>query len=72
MRLARLDGRFDNGVVDGLVNVAGNVDVRASATGSRRVQTGYLRSYMMFLALAAVGAVRGWLTYFVSLAAAVT
>jgi NADH-quinone oxidoreductase subunit L len=46
-------GRADRGVVDGLVNVVGNAWY---ATGAwlRTLQTGYLRSYVLFLALAAI------------------
>ena len=53
MRLAWGSGRVDRHVVDGLANVIGDV---AYGIGGRlrRVQTGYLRSYILFLALAAV------------------
>jgi NADH-quinone oxidoreductase subunit L len=54
VRVARWDGRFDNGVVDGLVNLIGNVTWAAGAR-LRGVQTGFLRSYVLFLVLAAVG-----------------
>jgi NADH-quinone oxidoreductase subunit L len=46
-------GLFDKGVVDGLVNVTGNVFYR-TGVWLRNVQTGYLRSYVLFLVLAAV------------------
>jgi NADH-quinone oxidoreductase subunit L len=68
VRLARWDGIFDNYVVDGAVNLVANVtyDVGASL---RRVQTGFIRSYILFLVLAAVGMFAA-LSWFVSLAAA--
>jgi NADH-quinone oxidoreductase subunit L len=54
VRVAKWDGRFDNRVIDGLVNLCATV---AYGIGSwfRRWQTGYLRSYVLFLVLAAVG-----------------
>ena len=67
--VSRLDGRFDNGVIDGLVNLIGDASSTASARWLRGVQTGYLRSYVLFLVLAAVG-IFVVLSYFVSLAAA--
>src|SRR5262245_17135809 len=54
VKLAWGSGRVDHNVVDGLVNVIGNVSYGIGAR-LRRVQTGYLRSYILFLALAAVG-----------------
>ena len=51
---ARFSGRFDNGIVDGLVNVLADVSYGVGAW-LRNVQTGYLRSYVLFLALAAAG-----------------
>jgi NADH-quinone oxidoreductase subunit L len=47
-------GRFDKGIIDGLVNLVADTSY---AVGSwlRNVQTGYLRSYVLFLALAAMG-----------------
>ena len=52
--VSRLNGRFDLGIVDGLVNLTGRV---CYAVGGwfREVQTGYLRSYVLFLVMAAVG-----------------
>jgi NADH-quinone oxidoreductase subunit L len=66
--VSKLDGRIDNGVVDGLVNVT------ADATFSigkrlRRIQTGYIRNYILFLVLAAIG-IFALLSYFLSLASA--
>src|SRR5262249_11930282 len=63
VRVARGGGRFDNGVIDGAVNVLGN-SVYWTGAKLRSVQTGYLRSYVLFLALAAV-ALFAALTYFV-------
>jgi NADH-quinone oxidoreductase subunit L len=57
-------GLFDNGVVDGLVNVVGNTTYSIGA-GLRHVQTGFLRSYVLFLVLAAVGIFVA-LSYFVA------
>ena len=52
--VSRWNGRFDSGVSDGLANLTAQVFY---ATGSwlKNVQTGYLRSYILFLALVAVG-----------------
>jgi NADH-quinone oxidoreductase subunit L len=54
VRTARGGGRFDNGVIDGLVNLVATV-AYGIAGWFRSWQTGYLRSYVLFLALAAVG-----------------
>ena len=54
MWVSKWDGIFDRNVVDGLVNVVGNTTYAVGA-GLRRLQTGYLRSYVLFLVLAAVG-----------------
>jgi NADH-quinone oxidoreductase subunit L len=61
-------GRFDLGIVDGLVNLIADVCYWISGR-LRTVQTGYLRSYVLFLVLAAVG-IFAALTYFVAMAAA--
>jgi NADH-quinone oxidoreductase subunit L len=68
VRVARWDGKFDLGVIDGLVNLIARV---AYAVGGwlRTVQTGYLRSYVLFLVLAAI-AIFALLSYFVALATA--
>jgi NADH-quinone oxidoreductase subunit L len=66
--LARLDRRFDNGVVDGLVNLVGNVFYDLGAR-LRVVQTGFIRNYILFLVLAAVGLFVA-LSYFVAVATA--
>jgi NADH-quinone oxidoreductase subunit L len=52
--LARGSGRFDRGVIDGLVNVIGDTCYAVGAW-LRNVQTGYLRSYVVFLVVAATG-----------------
>jgi NADH-quinone oxidoreductase subunit L len=51
---SRQSGRFDNGIVDGLVNLLADVSYGTGAW-LRNVQTGYLRTYVLFLALAAAG-----------------
>ena len=50
---ARESGKFDRGVVDGLANLIAGVSYRVGAW-LRHVQTGFLRSYVLFLVLAAV------------------
>jgi NADH-quinone oxidoreductase subunit L len=54
VRLSRRTGRFDLGIIDGLVNLTARV-VYAVGRWMRGVQTGYLRSYVLFMVLAAVG-----------------
>jgi NADH-quinone oxidoreductase subunit L len=68
VRLAKWDGIFDSYVVDGLVNLVARVTYTVGAA-LRRVQTGFIRSYILFLVLSAVGLFAG-LSWFVSLAAA--
>lgn len=68
VRLAHWDGIFDNGVVDGVVNLIANV-THAIGVALRHVQTGFIRSYILFLAMAAVGLFAA-LSWFVSLATA--
>jgi NADH-quinone oxidoreductase subunit L len=68
VRTAKGGGRFDNGIIDGLANLIARV-VYAVGAWLRGAQTGYIRSYVLFLVLAAVGLFAA-LTYFVSLAAA--
>jgi hypothetical protein len=63
-----VSGRFDLGVIDGLVNLCGNV-VHGAGAHLRDVQTGYIRSYVLFLVLAAVGLFL-LLSWFVTLAIA--
>jgi NADH-quinone oxidoreductase subunit L len=57
--VSRWDRKFDEGVVDGLVNLVGNV-VFSAGRSLRAVQTGKLRQYVMFIAV-------GVLTLFVLL-----
>jgi NADH-quinone oxidoreductase subunit L len=52
--VSRGSGRFDNGIVDGLVNLLADT-CYAVGTWMRNVQTGYLRSYVLFLVVAAIG-----------------
>jgi NADH-quinone oxidoreductase subunit L len=52
--LSRLSGLADLGIVDGIVNLVGRMCWGLGII-FRRVQTGYLRSYVLFLVLAAVG-----------------
>jgi len=54
VRTAKGSGRFDLGIVDGLANLIARVSWSVGAW-LRNVQTGYLRTYILFLALAAVG-----------------
>jgi NADH-quinone oxidoreductase subunit L len=66
VRTAKHSGRFDNGIVDGLANLIARV---SWSVGSwlRTLQTGFLRSYVLFLALAAAGI---WIALWVLLSAA--
>src|SRR5262249_49884246 len=64
VRVSKWDGRFDNGVIDGIANLFATVAF-GIAGRLRRVQTGYLRSYILFLALAAL-VLFVLVTYFVS------
>jgi hypothetical protein len=57
-RLSRWDGIFDSVGVDGLVNVVGQM-VYTAGDWSRSLQTGKLRNYLMFLAVALVGLFAG-------------
>ena len=52
--LSRWDGVFDMIGVDGLVNLLGQM-VYVAGDWSRSIQTGKLRNYLMFLAVALVG-----------------
>lgn len=54
VKTSAVSGRADRGIVDGLVNLIGNVSF-AIGCWLRNVQTGYLRSYILFMALAAIG-----------------
>ncbi len=66
--LARIGGAFDQGFIDYLVNLVGRTAYRIG-TWAPDVQTGYLRSYVLFLVLAAIG-VFAVLTYFAAVAVA--
>jgi NADH:ubiquinone oxidoreductase subunit 5 (subunit L)/multisubunit Na+/H+ antiporter MnhA subunit len=48
------DGKFDLGVVDGLANLIGN-SFFGGGLSLRRVQTGWLRGYIMLIAVGTVG-----------------
>lgn len=50
---ARENGRFDLGVVDGLVNLVGNA-AWGGGTSLHRVQTGWLRGYVLYIAVGVV------------------
>jgi NADH-quinone oxidoreductase subunit L len=54
IKLSWVSGQTDKGVVDGLVNLIARVGY-AIGSWLRTFQTGYLRSYILFLVLAAVG-----------------
>ena len=67
-KMSRWDGIFDAAIVDGLVNLTGEI-IYACGSWLRRFQTGYIRSYVLFLVLAAV-AIFFALTYFLNLGTA--
>jgi proton-translocating NADH-quinone oxidoreductase chain L len=60
--LSRLDGVFDNIAVDRLVNLTAQA-VYVMGDWSRSIQTGRLRNYLMFLAVALVGLFAGVFTW---------
>jgi NADH-quinone oxidoreductase subunit L len=66
VRLSKWDGQFDLGIIDGLANLTARV-VYACGAWLRTVQTGYIRSYVLFLVMAAIG-IFFVLTYVMSLA----
>jgi NADH-quinone oxidoreductase subunit L len=68
LAVKRWNGWFDFHIIDGLANLIGNT-IYGVGAGLRNVQTGYLRSYVLFLVLAAVG-IFVVLSYFVAMAAA--
>src|SRR5439155_24705659 len=68
VQISRLDGRFDLGIIDGVLNLTGRV-IYAVGGWLRTVQTGYIRSYVLFLVLAAI-AIFAILSYFVAMAVA--
>lgn len=51
--ISTISGQADRGIVDGFVNLIANVSYAIGAW-FRNVQTGYLRTYVLFLALAAI------------------
>jgi NADH-quinone oxidoreductase subunit L len=65
---SKWDGLFDNRVIDGAVNLVGNTIYGVGAR-LRNLQTGFLRSYVLFLVLAAAGIFLA-LAYFVRMAIA--
>ncbi|MFO0878834.1 MAG: NADH-quinone oxidoreductase subunit L [Gemmataceae bacterium] len=68
VQVARIGGRFDSSLIDGLVNLVGRIAL-ASGAGLRVFQTGFVRSYVLFLVLAVV-LCSVLLLYFVALAVA--
>ena len=54
VRVANAEGTFDRNIIDGLVNLVGNVTYSVGGW-LRGVQTGSLRNYVLFLVLAVVG-----------------
>jgi NADH-quinone oxidoreductase subunit L len=68
VRLSKWSGIFDNGVIDGLANLTADT-FQGVGSWLRNVQTGYLRNYVLFLVLAAVGLFL-LLTYFVTMVTA--
>jgi NADH-quinone oxidoreductase subunit L len=68
VRFSDWQGLFDARIIDGIVNVIGNA-VYGVGDRLRGVQTGYLRSYVLFLVLSIIG-IYVVFSYFVSLASA--
>jgi NADH-quinone oxidoreductase subunit L len=68
LAVRRWNGWIDFRIIDGIANLIGDTFYGIGA-GLRNVQTGYLRSYILFLVLAAVG-IFVVLSYFVAMAAA--
>jgi NADH-quinone oxidoreductase subunit L len=66
VRFSNWNGQFDLGIIDGLANLTARV-IYACGAWLRNVQTGYIRSYVLFLVLAAVG-IFFVLTYLMSFA----
>jgi len=54
VEVSRWSGKFDLGIIDGLVNLTARV-IYSIGGRLRGVQTGFLRSYVLFLVLAAIG-----------------
>jgi NADH-quinone oxidoreductase subunit L len=53
VELSRWSGKFDLGIIDGLVNLTARV-IYGIGNRLRGVQTGYIRSYVLFLVVAAI------------------
>jgi NADH-quinone oxidoreductase subunit L len=68
LTIARWDGRFDRYLVDGLVNATARA-VRGAGFALRRLQTGSLRNYVLFLVLGVLS-LFAVVSYFVSRVAA--
>jgi NADH-quinone oxidoreductase subunit L len=68
VRIARADGRFDADVIDGAADGIADVFINLGSK-FRRVQTGYLRSYILFLVLGAL-AIFFVLSFYISWASA--
>ena len=51
--VSRWNGKFDSGIIDGLANLTAQVFYSAGSW-LRNVQTGFLRTYILFLAVGAV------------------
>jgi NADH-quinone oxidoreductase subunit L len=68
IRVSKWSGWTDASIVDGLVNLIADV-IHTIGDRLRTVQTGYLRSYVLFLVLAVVG-IFALLSYFVTMATA--
>jgi NADH-quinone oxidoreductase subunit L len=68
VQVSRWDGRFDLGIVDGLVNLTARV-IFGIGGRLRGVQTGYIRSYVLFTVMAAI-AIFIVMCYFVARVAA--
>jgi NADH-quinone oxidoreductase subunit L len=66
--VSRIKGRIDKGVVDGLVNVIANATY-GFGIRLRKLQTGSIRNYILFLALAAV-VIFALMTYLINRAVA--
>jgi NADH-quinone oxidoreductase subunit L len=68
VNVSKWDGLFDKNIIDGLVNVIADT-IHGLGTRLRAAQTGQIRNYVVFLALAAL-VIFAVLSYFISLATA--
>ena len=50
---SRLDGKFDLGIVDGLINLVADA-VFNGGVALKRLQTGWLRGYVMMIAIGSI------------------